>query len=94
MSPKPLRSTKQLSVTLPDEITNAVKAKVQSGEYATESKVIHDGLRVLLASDSTIESWLNDQVGQSYDALGANPSSAVTADEVRQHLAAEHSKGR
>lgn len=87
-----MRTTQQLSITLPNEMASAVKAKVQSGEYATESEVIRDGLRVLLARDRAVESWLHRQVGPAYDALKADPSRAVTTEHVRARLAAEHSK--
>jgi len=89
-----MRTTQQLSITLPTEMANLIKAKVQSGEYATESEVIRDGLRVLLARDRAIESWLHDQVGPAYDALKADPSTAVTIDQVRKRLAAEQAKRR
>jgi putative addiction module CopG family antidote len=46
-----MRKTQQLSITLPNDIANAVKSKVTSGEYATESEVIRDGLGLLLARD-------------------------------------------
>ncbi|WP_199175788.1 ribbon-helix-helix domain-containing protein [Telmatospirillum siberiense] len=65
---------------------------IAAGEYATESEVIRDGLRVLLARDRAVESWLKDQVGPAYDAL-ADPSRAVTIDQVRARLAAEQRKG-
>ena len=71
-----------------------MKAKVRAGEYATESEVIRDGLRTLLARDRAIESWLHQQVGPAYDELKADPSRAVTADQVRTRLAAEHAKAR
>jgi putative addiction module CopG family antidote len=89
-----MRTTQQLSITLPNEMADAVKAKVKAGEYASESEVIRDGLRALLARDRAIESWLNHQIGPAYDALKADPSRAVTADQVRARLAAEHAKGR
>jgi len=82
-----VRSTQQLSITLPNEMANAVRAKVASGEYATESEVIRDGLRVLLARDQAIERWLRDEVGAAYDALKAAPSRAVSAAQVRARLA-------
>ena len=87
-----MRTTQQLSITLPNEMASAVKAKVQSGEYATESEVIRDGLRVLLARDRAVESLLHRQVGPAYDALKADPSRVVTTEHVRARLAAEHSK--
>jgi antitoxin ParD1/3/4 len=46
-----MRSTRQLSITLPTEMAEAVKQKVATGEYARESEVIRDGLRALLARD-------------------------------------------
>ncbi|TWB15473.1 putative addiction module CopG family antidote [Nitrospirillum amazonense] len=87
-----MRTTQQLSITLPNEMAEVVKAKVQAGEYASESEVIRDGLRALMARDRAVESWLHTQVGPAYDALKADPSRAVTADRVRARLAAEHLK--
>jgi antitoxin ParD1/3/4 len=85
-----MRTTQQLSITLPNEMAEAVKSKVATGEYATESEVIRDGLRALLARDRAVESWLLEQVGPAYDALKADPSRAVTIDDVKASLAAEH----
>lgn len=87
-----MRTTQQLSITLPKEMANAVKAKVQAGEYASESEVIRDGLRALMARDRAVENWLHQQVGPAYDALKVDPSRAVSADKVRARLAAEHDK--
>lgn len=89
-----MRTTQQLSITLPNEMADVVKAKVRAGEYATESEVIRDGLRALLARDRAVDSWLHQQVGPAYDALKADPGRAVTPDQVRARLAAEHAKAR
>jgi len=85
-----MRTTQQFSITLPNEMAEAVKSKVAAGEYATESEVIRDGLRALLARDRAVDSWLHEQVGPAYDALKADPSRAVSIDDVRAQLAAEH----
>lgn len=87
-----MRSTQQFSITLPNEMADVVKAKVAAGEYATESEVIRDGLRVLIARDRVVENWLQKQVGPAYDALKADPSRAVSVDKVRARIAAEHKK--
>ena len=87
-----MRTTQQFSITLPNEMANVVKAKVQAGEYATESEVIRDGLRALMARDKAVENWLQAQVGTTYDALKADPSRAVDVAQVRDRLAAEHAK--
>ena len=88
-----MRSTQQMSITLPNELAVAVRAKVASGEYASESEVIRDGLRVLMARDRAVERWLREQVAPAYDALKADPSRAVTVAQVRERLAAEHKRG-
>jgi putative addiction module CopG family antidote len=87
-----MRTTQQFSITLPNEMADAVKSKVAAGEYATESEVIRDGLRALLVRDRAVENWLRKEVGQAYDALKADPARAVTADQVRAKLAGEHKK--
>jgi antitoxin ParD1/3/4 len=87
-----MRSTQQFSITLPNEMAEAVRAKVASGEYATESEVIRDGLRVLLARDRAVEAWLLKDVAAAYDALKADPSRAVGVSAVKARLAAAHKK--
>ncbi len=89
-----MRTTQQLSITLPNDMADAVKSKVRAGEYASESEVIRDGLRALMARDRAVENWLHNKVGPAYDALKADPSRAVTVDQVRARLAAEHAKAR
>jgi antitoxin ParD1/3/4 len=89
-----MRTTQQMSITLPKDMADLVKTKVGSGEYASESEVIRDGLRALIARDRAVESWLNSQVGPAYDALKVDPSRAITADQVGARLAAERAKRR
>lgn len=84
-----MRSTRQFSVTLPVEMATQVKARVASGEYASESEVIRDGLRALQAREKAIDSWLREEIAPVYDAMQANPARARTADEVKAKLAAE-----
>jgi putative addiction module CopG family antidote len=87
-----MRSTQQFSITLPNDMAETVRAKVASGEYATESEVIRDGLRALLARDQAVEAWLRTEVAAAYDALKKTPSRSVPASEVRARLAATHQK--
>jgi antitoxin ParD1/3/4 len=87
-----MRSTQQFSITLPNEMADAVRAKVAAGEYATESEVIRDGLRALLARDRAVEDWLRGDVAATYDALKTEPARAVSVDRVKARLAAVHKK--
>ena len=87
-----MRSTQQFSITLPNEMADVVRAKVAGGQYATESEVIRDGLRALVARDQAVEDWLRNDVAATYDALKADPSKAVSVGRVRARLAAAHKK--
>jgi putative addiction module CopG family antidote len=78
-----MRSTQQFSVTLPNEMAASVRAKVASGEYASESEVIREGLRALNARERALEDWLTRQALPSYDAYRADPSKGVSLEEVR-----------
>jgi antitoxin ParD1/3/4 len=89
-----VRSTQQFSITLPNEMAEAVRAKVASGEYATESEVIRDGLRALMGRDQAVEAWLRTKVTAAYDALKTTPGRAVTAAKVRQRLAESQRKAK
>jgi antitoxin ParD1/3/4 len=81
-----MRSTQQFSVTLSHELAEMVRGKVKSGEYASESEVIREGLRALRRHEQALESWLREEVVASYKELEADPSKALSADAVREHL--------
>ncbi|MDD2810036.1 type II toxin-antitoxin system ParD family antitoxin [Rhodoferax sp.] len=85
-----MRSTQQFSITLPNEMANVVKSKVSGGEYASESEVIRDGLRALMARDRAVENWLQQEVGPAFDALKADPTRAIALKQVRSRLANLH----
>lgn len=86
-----MRTTQSLSITLPLEMAQMVKAKVSSGEYATESEVIRDGLRTLAARDAAVERWLREDVVPSYDRVVADPEgTTLPAEEVFGGIRARH----
>jgi len=68
----------------------AVKAKVEVGDYATESEVIREGLRALLARDRAVESWLRSAVAAAYDEAKIAPERLVDSTELRHRLAVLH----
>jgi putative addiction module CopG family antidote len=63
-----------------------VKSKVASGEYATESEVIRDGLRTLAARDLAVERWLKEEVAAAYDAHKADPQRATLLTDSVSNL--------
>jgi len=59
-----MRTTRQLSITLPNDMADALRERVQAGEYASESEVIREGLRALWARNQAVEAWLRDEVAR------------------------------
>jgi putative addiction module CopG family antidote len=81
-----MRTTQSLSITLPTEMAEMVKSKVASGEYATESEVISEGLRTLLDHDAAIETWLVEEVVPTLGAVRAGTVQVRSLEETRKRL--------
>lgn len=84
------RNTAPLTVTLPHDMAAMVKAKVTSGEYASESEVIRDGLRTLAARDAALKAWLHQEVRKSVEEHLDNPSGAIPPDEMLARVRASY----
>ena len=83
-----MRSTQQMSITLPTDMARLVKDKVSSGAYASESEVIREGLRALQERDRAVERWLRKDVAPTYDAHCKDPAKARKLSDVAAELGA------
>ncbi len=75
-----------MSITLPLAMAAVVEEKVASGEYASDSEVIRDGLRALMMRDRAVEQWLTDVVVPTYDRTIAGQEKTLTASQVKERL--------
>lgn len=82
-----MRTTRQMSITLPNDMADAIRERVEAGGYASESEVIRDGIRSLLARDAAIERWLREDVAAAAQTLDNDPGAARTITDVRARLA-------
>jgi antitoxin ParD1/3/4 len=87
-----MRSTRQMSITLPVEMADSVRAKVARGDYASESEVIREGLRALEAQEEAIERWLRTEVIDICEEMEAYPERAISAADVRIRLERLHAE--
>ena len=81
----------KLTITLSDEIAEMVRRRVDSGEYANASEVVRDALKTIEDDPMRgpeIEAWLKSVAVPAYDAIMADPSRGLSAEEVRASLAA------
>lgn len=74
------------------EMAAQVRAKVASGDYASESEVIREGLRALQARDRAFDTWLSGEAAKAYDAIQVDPSRGRSSQDVRATLSAEHER--
>jgi antitoxin ParD1/3/4 len=74
------------TISLPVETADYIDAKVASGEYASASEVVRDGLRSLQARDAAIEKWLLEQVVPLAKAYDAHPERAIPIDDAFTEL--------
>lgn len=82
-----MRSTQPLSITRPNEMAEAVEAKVARGAYASESEVVREGLRAPMERDRAVETWLHEQVVPAAIELARDPSRGLTPSDVRERSA-------
>jgi antitoxin ParD1/3/4 len=78
-----------ISITLTDEATiEFVRAKVRSGEYASEEDVVHESLEVMKQENEERERWERDVLLPAYERYKADPSTGVPIEEVQQRIEA------
>jgi antitoxin ParD1/3/4 len=66
-----------------------IDAKVASGQYATGSEIVRQGLRAMQQHDEMIDKWLVEKVIPAYDEWKANPEKVRDIDEVFDKLEAD-----
>lgn len=74
-----------LSVTLPDELVDAIKARVNAGTYASPNEVIQAAIRALLREEVEHEEAM-ESIRARVRASLADPRPDLTSAEVRKEL--------
>jgi antitoxin ParD1/3/4 len=83
-------SPEKRTFSLPSEQAGYIDTLVASGTYASGSEVVRAGLRALQERDAAVEKWLREEVVGVYDAMQADPSRAISADQVFATVRARH----
>ena len=78
-------ATEKLSITLPRDMAEMIRGRVQAGAYASNSEVIREALRRLQEQEALRAqklAWLQEKIERSL----ADPRPSVEADEVWARL--------
>lgn len=81
----------KLSITLPAEMVDAIKSRVEAGSHASTSEVIREAMRTWLRQEEEYEeriAALRARVQQSLD----DPRPNLSSEDVRKRLDALYAK--
>jgi antitoxin ParD1/3/4 len=95
-----MRADRSITVTISDEMREFIDRKIASGEYADESAVVAEGLRLLDDEDmdgeaglpefelegEALKTWLRREVLPVIEAHEADPSRGRSLEETRRAL--------
>lgn len=85
-----MSTVEKRTISLPPEHAAFIDAQVSSGAFASASEVVRAGLRALQERDAAVERWLRDEVAPAYDAMKADPSRALSGDEMLERIRQRH----
>ncbi len=80
-----MAGAEKLSITLPHDLAEMVRERVRAGDYASNSEVIRDALRLWQEHEDLKDrkrQWLRDKIGRSL----ADPGPSLDAGDVFAEL--------
>ncbi len=81
----------KLSITLPTEMVNAIKSRVDAGSYASTSEVLREAMRTWLRLQEEHEERLSSLRAQVQQSLN-DPRPNLSGKQVRQRLDSLYAK--
>lgn len=85
---------RELKLTLPPDLAQAVREEMVAGGYADEMQVIRESLSALTGRDLAVETWLAGPVRETYAKWAEGTLATVSMKEVRAKFEAESVKRR
>jgi antitoxin ParD1/3/4 len=77
-----MSALREMQITLPADLAERVRDKMQSGRYASENEVIAESLAALEDRETEIENWLANDVKPAFDRWAADPKRSIPLDEA------------
>ncbi len=82
-----MEETRRVDVELPEEMAEAVSARVASGRFANASEVIQEGLRLLDEQENEpLDDWLRAEVAERCRRIDQGQARLLSGDELRADL--------
>jgi antitoxin ParD1/3/4 len=88
-----MAATRTLTITVLDDVAEAVDLKIASGDFASESELFTESLRYFTRADEDVEieseefnTWLRAEVMPVLDELDKDPSKVLSAEQVKANM--------
>jgi antitoxin ParD1/3/4 len=72
--------------SLTQEQAKFIDERVESGEYASGSEVVREGIRAMQEDNAAIERWLRKEVLPAIERVKSGKAKTHTPEEVRRHI--------
>jgi antitoxin ParD1/3/4 len=81
-------ATQEFTITLPKDVVEIVRAKVSSGQYASENEFIETAIveAARPSHDDGLEHWIQTEGVRRCEAMDADPSRGLTFEEIKASL--------
>ena len=76
----------RISIDLPDDLAEAVRAHVASGRFDSEGDVVRAGLELLDEEDEPFEEWLRTEIAERCERVDSGEAGLLTPEQVRERL--------
>jgi antitoxin ParD1/3/4 len=86
-----MRPAEKLSITLPADMAEMIRSKVEGGAYASNSEVIREALRLWHERELTKTRRLDEIRNQIAESIN-DPRPSLAPGEVKQRLRRLHAK--
>ena len=85
---------KNTSVVLGEVHEAFIRRQIEKGRFGSASEVIRAAVHALMERDEAATRWLEEEVGPVYDAMTADPGSAIPLDEAFKAVKSQGQKSK
>ncbi|HMQ57398.1 MAG TPA: type II toxin-antitoxin system ParD family antitoxin [Rhizobiaceae bacterium] len=79
---------RRITLELTQDVADAIDRKLASGEYASASEIVGEGIGALMDRDEAVERWLREEVVAGHAEYLADQANTIDIDDILPRLMA------
>ena len=88
-----MNKPERLDIELPPDLAEAVRARVASGDYASASEMVREGLELLADRERAIDPAIGAELASGFDSWKAAPADVRSIADVREQFRERRPRG-